>query len=109
MDSYSMDIVVKCDAAHVAPKNTAKPVVGLVSHIWSHCLLQSQAMSHVQGIMGAHPYQVLPLTSTADIGSALALLTGKVKPFAHPPTSMRHDPQPRLQDSSHHCNVGAVP
>ena len=66
-------------------------------------------MRHCSLMLDAHPYQVMPLAATADIGSALALLTGQVQPLANPPTSMRHDPQPRLQDGSHHCNVGAMP
>lgn len=57
----------------------------------------------------AYPDEVLAPAATGDIGCALALLTCKVQPPADPPTGMGHDPQPRLQNSSHHCNVGAMP
>ena len=56
-----------------------------------------------------YSYQIFPFVPTADIGSTLALLAGKVQTPTHPPTGMGHDPQPRLQNGCHHCNVGAVP
>ena len=58
---------------------------------------------------GPHPNEGIPLSPRADIGSTLALLTSQVQPPPYPPTGVGHDPQPRLQYSSHHCNVGAVP
>ena len=57
----------------------------------------------------AYPNQVLPRTATADVGSALAVLAGKVQPFAHSAIGVRHDPQPSFQNGSHNCNVGAMP
>ena len=56
-----------------------------------------------------HPNEGIPLSPGADIGSALALFTSQVEPPPYPPTRVGHDPQSRLQYSSHHCNVGAVP
>ncbi len=56
-----------------------------------------------------HPNEGIPLLPRADIGSTLALLTSQVQPPPYPAIGMGHDPQPRLQNSSHHCNVGAVP
>ena len=56
-----------------------------------------------------HRNEGVPLSPWADIGCTLALLTSQVQPPPYPPTGVGHDPQPRLQYSSHHCNVGAVP
>ncbi len=56
-----------------------------------------------------YPNEGIPLSPRADIGSALALLTSQVQTPPYPPTGVGHDPQPRLQYSSHHCDVGAVP